>query len=145
MEQSIERQALTTATAAGVRRSNAEFGSDVIVEILQALGIEYIALNPGASYRGLHDSLVNFGMTPSPQIVLCCHEEIAVAVAGGYARITGRPMAVGLHDVVGLQHADMAIYMAWCDRMPMLILGGTGPMDTTQRRPHTDWVHTALV
>jgi acetolactate synthase-1/2/3 large subunit len=125
--------------------SAAEFGSDVVVEMLQALGVRYIALNPGASYRGLHDSLVNFGITPGPQIVLCCHEAIAVAVAGGYARVTGQPIAVGLHNVVGLQNAAMAIYSAYCDRSPMLLLGGTGPMDSTKRRPHIDWVHTALV
>jgi acetolactate synthase I/II/III large subunit len=102
------------------------------------LGIEYIALNPGSSYRGLHDSIVNFGLTPGPEIVLCCHEQIAVAVAGGYAKATGRPMAVGLHDVVGLQNACLGIYSAFCDRSPMLILGGTGPMDLTKRRAHID-------
>jgi thiamine pyrophosphate-dependent acetolactate synthase large subunit-like protein len=128
-----------------VRQSEAEYGSDVVVELLKALGIEYIALNPGSSYRGLHDSIVNFGMTPGPEIVLCCHEQIAVAVAGGYARATGRPMAVGLHDVVGLQNACLGIYSAFCDRSPMMILGGTGPMDLTKRRAHIDWVHTALV
>jgi acetolactate synthase I/II/III large subunit len=134
-----------TLAARGKRRSSAEFGSDVIVEMLQDLDVRYIALNPGASYRGLHDSLVNFGMAPSPEIVLCCHENIAVAVAGGYARVTGRPMAVGLHDVVGLQNGSMGIYCAYCDRSPMLVLGGTGPMDSTKRRPHIDWIHTALV
>jgi acetolactate synthase I/II/III large subunit len=131
--------------ANGIRPSAAEYGSDVVVELLKALGIEYIALNPGSSYRGLHDSIVNFGMTPGPEIVLCCHEQIAIAVAGGYARATGRPMAVGLHDVVGLQNACLGIYSAFCDRSPMLILGGTGPMDLTKRRAHIDWVHTALV
>jgi thiamine pyrophosphate-dependent acetolactate synthase large subunit-like protein len=129
----------------GVRSSEAEYGSDVVVELLKTLGIEYIALNPGSSYRGLHDSIVNFGMTLGPEIVVCCHEQIAVAVAGGYARATGRPMAVGLHDVVGLQNACLGIYSAFCDRSPMLILGGTGPMDLTKRRAHIDWVHTALV
>ena len=136
---------VTPGVARGKRRSSAEFGSDVIVELLQDLGIPYIALNPGASYRGLHDSLVNFGISPSPQIVLCCHENIAVALAGGYARVTGRPMAVGLHNVVGLQNGSMGIYCAYCDRAPMLVLGGTGPMDATKRRPHIDWIHTALV
>jgi acetolactate synthase I/II/III large subunit len=130
---------------AGPRPSAAEYGSDVIVELLHDLGIRYISLNPGSSYRGLHDSIVNFGMSPGPEIVLCCHEQIAVAVAGGYARVTGQPMAVGLHDVVGLQNACLGIYSAYCDRSPMLVLGGTGPMDLTKRRPHIDWVHTALV
>ena len=127
------------------RSSAAEYGSDVVVELLRELGIPYIALNPGASYRGLHDSLVNFESRADPQMVLCNHEEIAVAIAAGYARVTGRPMAVALHNVVGLQHAAMAIFCAYLDQAPMLILGGTGPMDTTKRRPHIDWVHTALV
>jgi thiamine pyrophosphate-dependent acetolactate synthase large subunit-like protein len=143
MQQASNR--VTQTKAAGARPSAAEYGSDVIVELLQDLGIRYISLNPGSSYRGLHDSIVNFGMSPGPEIILCCHEQIAVAVAGGYARVTGQPMAVGLHDVVGLQNACLGIYSAYCDRSPMLVLGGTGPMDLTKRRPHIDWVHTALV
>src|ERR1700757_5053441 len=85
------------------RRSSAGYGLDVIVEMLRELDIPYVALNPGASYRGLHDSLVNFGGVARPEIVLCNHEEIAVALAGGYARVTGRPLAVALHNGVGLQ------------------------------------------
>jgi acetolactate synthase-1/2/3 large subunit len=137
--------AVGSARGAGPRRSSAEYGSDVIVELLHDLDIRYISLNPGSSYRGLHDSIVNFGMSPGPEMIVCCQEQIAVAVAGGYARVTGRPMAVGLHDVVGLQNACLGIYSAYCDRSPMLVLGGTGPMDLTKRRPHIDWVHTALV
>jgi acetolactate synthase-1/2/3 large subunit len=123
--------------------SSALYGSDLMVEMLRELGIRYIALNPGASFRGLHDSLVNFG-EGGPEILMCAHEEFAVAMANGYARVTGKPMATGLHDVVGLQHAAMAIFNAWCDRTPMLNLGGGGPQDATHRRS-TDWVHTALV
>jgi len=131
--------------AAGIgRKSNAQYGSDLMVEVLRELGIKYIALNPGASYRGLHDSIVNFEPGKGPEIILCTHEEIAVAIANGYARATGEIMATGLHDIVGLQHASMAIFNAWCDRTPILNLGGGGPQDTTQRRS-TDWVHTALV
>jgi len=114
------------------------------VALLRLLGIRYAALNPGATFRGLHDSLVNYA-AGLPQPVLCTHEEIAVAVAHGYARVTGRPMAALVHDVVGLQHASMAIFNAWFDREPVLVLGGTGPMDGTRRRPWIDWVHTALV
>ncbi|MBI4523086.1 MAG: thiamine pyrophosphate-binding protein [Deltaproteobacteria bacterium] len=120
------------------------YGSDLMVEVLRELGIRYIALNPGASYRGLHDSLVNFGSGEYPEIILCTHEEIAVALANGYARATGDPIATGLHNVVGLQHAAMAIFNAWCDRTPILNLGGGGPQDAHHRRS-TDWVHTALV
>lgn len=145
MQQTSQAATAFGKGAGGERQSEAEYGSDVIVELLRELDIPYVALNPGASYRGLHDSFVNFGSSRSPEIVLCCHEEIAVAIAGGYSRVTGRPMAAALHDVVGLQHASMAIFCAYCDRVPMLILGGTGPMDSTKRRPHIDWVHTALV
>ncbi len=131
--------------AAGIgRKSNAQYGSDLMVEVLRELGIKYIALNPGASYRGLHDSMVNFEPGKGPEIILCTHEEIAVALANGYARATGEIMATGLHNIVGLQHASMAIFNAWCDRTPILNLGGGGPMNTPNRRS-TDWVHTALV
>jgi len=131
--------------AAGIgRKSNAQYGSDLMVEVLRELGIKYIALNPGASYRGLHDSMVNFDPGKGPEIILCTHEEIAVALANGYARATGEIMATGLHNIVGLQHASMAIFNAWCDRTPILNLGGGGPQNTTNRRS-TDWVHTALV
>jgi len=131
--------------SAGIgRKSNAQYGSDLMVEVLRELGIKYIALNPGASYRGFHDSMVNFEPGKGPEMIMCTHEEIAVAIANGYARATGEIMATGLHNVVGLQHASMAIFNAWCDRTPILNLGGGGPQDTTQRRS-TDWVHTALV
>ena len=125
----------------------ARYGSDLIVDLLKVLGIEYVALNPGSSFRGIHDSLVNYesGRQANPEIILCCHEEIAVAVAHGYAKATGKPMASIVHNVVGLQHASMAIYNAWCDRTPILVMGGTGPMNTSKRRPWIDWIHTALV
>lgn len=129
----------------GPRKSAAQYGSDVIVEMLAALGIEYVSLNPGASFRGLHDSLVNFRTAGVPSIITCTHEEIAVAIAHGYARVAGKPMAAALHNLVGLQHGTMAIFNAWCDRTPIMVLGGTGPMDASRRRPHIDWVHTALV
>ena len=105
------------------RPSRGHYGSDLMVEVLRELGIRYIALNPGVSYRGLHDSLVNFGQGEPPEIILCTHEEIAVALANGYTRATGEPMATGLHNVVGLLHASMAIFNAWCDQTPMLNLG----------------------
>ncbi|MBI4523097.1 MAG: thiamine pyrophosphate-binding protein [Deltaproteobacteria bacterium] len=123
----------------------ARYGSDLIVDLLKVLGIEYVALNPGSSFRGIHDSLVNYSADRKPEIILCCHEEIAVSVAHGYAKAAGKPMAAIVHNVVGLQHASMAIYNAWCDRTPILVMGGTGPMDTSKRRPWIDWIHTALV
>src|SRR6266568_731331 len=122
-----------------------QYGSDVIVDMLQACGIVYAACNPGASFRGLHDSIVNYGDNHMPELIQCCHEEISVAVAHGYAKATGTPMAALIHNIVGLQHASMALFNAWCDRAPVLALGATGPMDSTQRRPWIDWIHTALV
>jgi thiamine pyrophosphate-dependent acetolactate synthase large subunit-like protein len=122
-----------------------QYGSDLVVDLLRAAGIEYVAFNPGATFRGIHDSLVNYGEKRTPEIVLCCHEEIAISLAHGYAKAKGKPMATVTHNVVGLQHASMAIFNAFCDRAPILVLGGTGPMDTTKRRPWIDWIHTALV
>jgi acetolactate synthase I/II/III large subunit len=119
------------------------FGSDAIAELLRALEFDYIALTPGASFRGLHDSLVNYLGNKKPKILLCVHEEHAVALAHGYARVTGRPMAVALHANVGLMHATMAIFNAWCDRIPIFMLGAVGPMDAVKRRPWVDWIHTS--
>ncbi len=122
---------------------NAMFGSDVVAETLRALEIPFIALNPGSSYRGFHDSLVNHLGNVQPQMLLCLHEEHAVAIAHGYAKVTGRPMAAAVHSNVGLMHATMAMFNAWCDRMPVLLLGATGPVDAPKRRPWIDWIHTA--
>ena len=133
------------AKAQRIEKPRAEWGSDVVVDLLKAFEIEYVAINPGATFRGLHDSLVNYGGNHAPEIVLCTHEEIAVALAHGYARAKGKPMGAAVHNVVGLQHASMAIYNAWADRLPVIVMGGTGPMDTANRRPWIDWVHTALV
>jgi thiamine pyrophosphate-dependent acetolactate synthase large subunit-like protein len=118
------------------------FGSDRFVDRLAALGIEHIALNPGASIRGVHDSLVN-PPGRAPSLVLALHEGIAVAIAQGYAKASGRPMAVGLHDTVGLLNGSMGIFNAWADRCPMVLVVGTGPLDTTRRRPYLDWIHTS--
>jgi thiamine pyrophosphate-dependent acetolactate synthase large subunit-like protein len=123
--------------------SNRVWGSDAIAAMLRELDIPYIALNPGASYRGIHDSLVNYLGNTRPRMLLCLHEESAVALAHGYAKVTGRPMAAFVHSNVGLMHATMAIFNAWCDRAPVLVLGATGPMDSTRRRPWIEWIHTA--
>jgi thiamine pyrophosphate-dependent acetolactate synthase large subunit-like protein len=119
------------------------FGSDVVADTLRMLDIPYIAVTPGASYRGLHDSLVNYLGNSAPQMLLCLHEESAVAIAHGYAKVTGKAMAAAVHANVGLFHATMALFNAWCDRMPILVLGATGPVDAVQRRPWIDWIHTA--
>ncbi|MGE0678508.1 MAG: thiamine pyrophosphate-binding protein, partial [Pseudolabrys sp.] len=119
------------------------FGSDVVADALRALDIPYIALNPGASYRGLHDSLVNYLGNARPQMLLCLHEESAIAIAHGYAKVTGKAMLAAVHSNVGLMHAAMGIFDAWCDRAPMVVLGATGPVDAAKRRPWIDWIHTA--
>jgi thiamine pyrophosphate-dependent acetolactate synthase large subunit-like protein len=133
--------ALERPSPAGVNAPG--FGSDVVAETLRALDIPYIAVTPGASYRGLHDSIVNYLGNATPQMLLCIHEEAAVAIAHGYAKVTGKAMAAAVHSNVGLQHATMAMFNAWCDRMPMLVLGATGPVDAMKRRPWIDWIHTA--
>ncbi|HEU5274964.1 MAG TPA: thiamine pyrophosphate-dependent enzyme [Xanthobacteraceae bacterium] len=136
-----EIAAIERPTPAGTNAPG--FGSDVVAETLRDLDIPYIALNPGASYRGLHDSLVNHLGNAAPQMLLCLHEEAAIAIAHGYAKVTGRAMAAAVHSNVGLMHGTMAIFNAWCDRMPMMILGATGPVDAVKRRPWIDWIHTA--
>ncbi len=129
-------------TVSTERPAQPEWGSDVVAEMLRRLQIPYIALNPGASYRGLHDSLVNYNGNQQPAMILCNHEEVAVGVAHGYAKFRERAMAAAIHSNVGLMHATMAIFNAFEDRAPLLLLGGNGPMDATQRRPWIDWVHT---
>ncbi|MDB5571037.1 MAG: acetolactate synthase [Hyphomicrobiales bacterium] len=127
----------------GPLATKAGFGSDVVAETMRALDLPYIALNPGASYRGLHDSIVNYLGNKQPEMLLCLHEEHAVHIAQGYAKVTDKPMAAAVHSNVGLMHATMAIFNAWCDRMPMVIMGATGPVDADRRRPWIDWIHTS--
>ncbi len=118
------------------------WGSDAIAAVLRSLDLPYIALNPGASYRGLHDSIVNYLGNRAPQMLLSLHDENAVTIAHGYWKASGRMMASALHSNVGLMHATMPIFNAWCDRSPVLILGATGPWDAVKRRPWIDWIHT---
>jgi len=119
------------------------WGSDVAAQMLRRFGIPYVSLNPGASYRGLHDSLVNHLGNERPGILLCLHEDHSVAIAHGYAKATGEPMACVLHSNVGLLHGMMSLFNAWCDRVPMIVLGATGPVDAEKRRPWIDWIHTS--
>jgi len=118
------------------------WGSDAIADVIRALDIPYVALNPGSSYRGLHDSLVNKLGNEKPQMLLCLHEEAAVAIAHGWSKVTDKPMLAIVHANVGLMHATMAVYNAWCDRAPLILLGANGPADATKRRPWIDWIHT---
>jgi acetolactate synthase-1/2/3 large subunit len=120
------------------------FQSDVIADLIKRFDFPYIALNPGASYRGLHDSLVNHNDN-DPPMLLCQHEKIAVQIAHGYAKASGKPMIAIVHDIVGMLHAVMGIYYAYIDRVPVFVIGATGPMDEGKRRPWIDWIHTANV
>ena len=120
------------------------WGSDVMVDAIKACGFPYVSLNPGSSYRGLHDSLVNYGAN-DPEMITCNHEKLAVAIAHGYTKASGQPMACILHDIVGLLQGTMGIYYAYIDRAPVVVFGGAGPMAYDRRRPNIDWIHTANV
>ena len=116
-------------------------GSDFMLEVIRTLGFEYVCANPGSSFRGLHESFVNYGGNKSPELLTCCHEESSVAMAHGYAKIEGKPLMVMAHGTVGLQHASMAIYNAFADRVPVYILLGN-IADGTWRRGDVEWAHS---
>jgi thiamine pyrophosphate-dependent acetolactate synthase large subunit-like protein len=118
------------------------WGSDVVAEMLRRLGIKYVCVNPGSSFRGLHDSLVNYLGNDNPKLMLALHEQSVVAIAHGYAKVTGKPMAAVVHSNVGLMCALMSVFNAWCDRVPILMLGATGAVDSAVRRNWIDWAHT---
>src|SRR5712691_1237148 len=122
-----------------------EYVSDLVVYLLNRLGVAYVTLNPGATTRGMHESLVTYGGNAVPEVITCSHEEVAAAMAEGYYVATGKPQATLVHNIVGLQHASKAIYEAWLNSVPMIVIGGTGPLDSTHRRPWIDWIHTAQV
>ncbi len=117
-------------------------GGDFMVDVLNSLGIEYLAINCASSYRGLHEAVVNHGNN-KPEIITCVHEDIAVHLAQGYAKMEGKPIAMACHGVVGLQHAAMAIYNAWCDRVPVIVMGGN-IMEADKRAPGAEWVHSGV-
>jgi len=119
------------------------WGSDPVAAVLREIDVPYIALVPGSSYRGLHDSIVNYLGNRAPQMILTLHEENTVAIAHGYAKASGRMMAAGVHANIGLMRSVMAVYNAWCDRAPVLMLGATGPWDASRRRQWIDWIHTS--
>lgn len=121
-----------------------KYVSDQIVDVLRAAGCRYLPFVPGSSFRGLHDSVVNYSGNNEPQVVLCTSELVAVATAHAYAKATGTVGYAAVHDLVGLMQATMSIYNAWCDRTPLVILGGGGPADPARRRP-MEWFHSANV
>ena len=98
--------------------------SDYMVDVIRALGFDYAAANPGSSFEGLHESIINYGDNKAPEFLTALHEESSVAMAHGYAKVEGRPMLVLLHGVIGIQHGSMAIYNAYCDRVPIFMIAG---------------------
>jgi acetolactate synthase-1/2/3 large subunit len=118
---------------------NERAGSDYMLDVFKSLGFEYFFANPGSSFRGLHESVINYGGNRSPELITCCHEESSVAMAHGYFKAEGKPIAVMAHGTVGLQHASMAIYNAWCDRVPVYVILGNHA-DAAIRRG-AEWYH----
>src|SRR5215831_6247588 len=116
-------------------------GSDFMVDVLRSLDIEYVCANPGSSFRALHESVINYGGNQKPEFITCCHEESSVGMAHGYSKIEGKPLGVLAHGTVGLQHAAMAVYNAYCDRVPIFIIVGN-TIDATMRRPGVEWEHS---
>jgi acetolactate synthase-1/2/3 large subunit len=113
-----------------------------MIDCIKSLGFEYMAANPASSFRGLHESLVNYGNNEKPEFLTCSHEEISVAMGHGYYKIEGKPLLVFAHGTVGLHHATMALYNAWCDRVPVYMMIGN-ITDALMRRPGIEWNHTA--
>ena len=115
-------------------------GSDFMLDVIKSLNFDYVAANPGSTFRALHESIINYGGNKSPELLTCCHEESSVAMAHGYAKIEGKPMMVMAHGTVGLQHASMAIYNAYADRVPVYIVIGN-VADGPWRRSDVEWTH----
>ena len=117
-------------------------GSDFMVDVIKSLDIDYCYANPASSYRGIHESLINYGRNTKPEFITCMHEESSVAMAHGYFKVTGKPQMVLCHGTVGLMHATMAIYNAWADRVPVIVVGGND-LDAAKRPPGVPTVHSA--
>ena len=128
---------VASAGSAGV------WGSDAIAMLLREMRIPYVLLNPGSSFRGLHDSLVNFLGNERPQMLLVPARGARGRHRAWIRQSHRQPLLAIVHSNVGLMHASMAIYNAWCDRVPLLLIGATGPVDAAKRRPWIDWIHTA--
>ena len=117
-------------------------GSDFMVDVIKSLGIEYVCATTGSSFRGLQESIVNYGGNRDPEFITCCHEESSVAIAHGYAKIEGKPLCIFAHGTVGLQHAAMAIYNAYCDRVPVYIVIGNNLDATMRDAAYGEWAHS---
>ena len=116
-------------------------GADFMIDVFKSLGFEYVCANPGSAFRSIQESVVNYGRNSKPEFITCCHEESSVAMGHGYFKVEGQPMLVFAHGTVGLQHASMAIYNAFCDRVPVFIVLGNN-LNAATRRSSVDWVHS---
>jgi acetolactate synthase-1/2/3 large subunit len=117
-------------------------GSDFMVDVIKSLAIDYVYANPASSYRGIHESLINYGKNTLPEFITCMHEESSIAMAHGYFKVSGKPQLVLCHGVVGLMHGTMSVYNAWCDRAPVILMGGTD-LDAANRPPGVPTTHSA--
>jgi hypothetical protein len=116
-------------------------GSDFMLDVIKTLDIDYVFTNPASSCRGLHDSIITYGDNKKPELLTCMHEESATAMAHGYFKVAGKPAIALCHGTVGLQHATMGIYNAWCDRAPVILMTGNST-DANQRRPGVPTTHS---
>jgi len=133
--------AAETGTPVMPSRDNGTPGSDFMVDVIKTLDIKYLPANPASSFRGIHESLINYGKNTMPEFLTCTHEESAIGMCHGYFKATGKPLMTLCHGVVGLQHAAMAVYNAWCDRVPVLIVGGND-LDAAHRAPGVPTFHS---
>jgi acetolactate synthase I/II/III large subunit len=117
-------------------------GSDFMVDVIKTLGIKYLPANCASSYRGIHESLIDYGGNSMPEFISCMHEESAVAMAHGYFKVAGKPLLTLCHGTVGMQHASMGVYNAWCDRVPLILVGGN-ELDAAHRPPGVPTIHSA--
>ena len=132
----------TNVPQADLNRIGGVAGSDFMVDVIKTLDIKYLPANCASSYRGIHESLINYGGNKMPEFLTCTHEESAVGMSQGYFKATGKPLLTLVHGTVGLQHASMAIYNAWCDRVPVMIMGGND-LDAAHRPPGVPTFHSA--
>ena len=134
--------AAESATPQELARVKGVPGSDFMVDVIKTLDIKYLPSNCASSFRAIHESLINYGGNTRPEFLTCMHEESAVGMAHGYFKIAGKPLMTLCHGTVGLQHASMAVYNAWCDRVPVIVVGGND-LDAAYRPPGVPTVHAA--
>ena len=139
---SAQAIAAETGTPPALARATRPDGSDFMVDVIKTLDIEYLPSNAASSFRGIHESLINYGQNKKPEFLTVNHEEIGVAMAHGYFKVTGKPLMTLAHGSVGFQHAAMAVYNAWCDRVPVIVVGGNH-LEASMRPPGVPTFHSA--